>query len=331
MRRLSGLWPAILTWDNFHLAAYKAAKGRRHQATTRLFTDRLDENLGALIGDLLAGRYEPGPFNRFIIHDPKRRIIHAPSFRDRVLHHAVMNRCEPVFEARLISTAYACRKGKGQHAALKKAACMAGRYRFFLKMDVSRYFDSIDHLILFQALVRVFKDRPLLVLFDQILDSYANEPGKGLPIGALTSQHFANFYLAPLDRFVKQALGVKGFLRYMDDFVIWGDDKRVLRDQRDEIVVHMADYLALKPKPSPFINRTGLGMDFLGFRIFPGAIRMSKRGKKRHVKKLRVYRRAFEDGALTERALQKRCDALVGATRACGGYTAPREELSWMW
>jgi retron-type reverse transcriptase len=150
-------------------------------------------------------------------------VIHAAPFRDRVLHHAIMNVCEPIFERAQIFDSYACRKGKGTRAALFRAREFARRYPCYLKLDIRKYFHSINHDQLKKTLGRSFKDGELLALFDAIIDGCPMTTGHGLPIGNLTSQFFANHFLAPLDRYLKERLRVPGYIRYMDDFVLWGN------------------------------------------------------------------------------------------------------------
>ena len=197
---------AIADPENLRQAFLKAARGKRGKADCRAFQERLDENLALLREELLAGRVRVGDYHLFKIFDPKERTICAASFRQRVLHHAVMAVCEPVLERAAVFDSYACRKGKGRLAAVERASGYARRHEWFLKMDVRKYFASIDHRVLERLLARRFKDPAVLALFGKIIRSYETAPGRGLPIGNLTSQHFANYYLAPLDRFIKEEL-----------------------------------------------------------------------------------------------------------------------------
>ena len=159
---------------------------------------------------LLRRRFPLGVYHQFTIFDPKERLITAPCFRERVLHHAIMNVCEPVFERWLIADTFACRKGKGRIVALERARTFAGRFPFFLKFDIRKYFDSISHDDpVGPAAADLQGPSRLLMLLDRIIAAYETAPGRGLPIGSLTSQHFANFYLGWFDRFVKEDLGVR--------------------------------------------------------------------------------------------------------------------------
>jgi RNA-directed DNA polymerase len=318
MRRAAKLFEQVLGWDNLQLACAKALRGKRAKTDARAFVERLDENLQWLGDELRSGRVQVGECLQFTVFDPKQRTITAPSFRERVLHHAIMNVCEPVFERFLISDTFACRKGKGRLACVARALEFARQYPFFLKMDVRKYFESIPHEILVCKLNRLFKDPRLLLLWERIIDSHHQRPGFGLPIGSLTSQHFANFYLSFLDRFVKEGLHAHGYVRYMDDFVIWGTTSRGLADVRGEITGFVRGELGLIPKENAVINRTALGMDFLGVRVFPDHLRLARRSKVRYVRKLRRYERAFLEGRLTERDLQRRGEALTAFLRTPG-------------
>ena len=222
MKRAGHFIESIAEPANLRLAFWKAAKGKRAKADCRAFQAKLDTNLSTLRAQLLAGRVPVGEYHTFTIQDPKERTICAAAFCERVLHHALMNVCEPVLERAAIFDSYAGRKGKGQLAAVRRAESYARHYGWFLKMDIRKYFDSVDQCVLLELLARKSKDAAVQRMFGQILASYETAPGRGLPIGNLTSQHFANFYLDPLDRFVKERLRCRAYVRYMDDFVVWG-------------------------------------------------------------------------------------------------------------
>jgi hypothetical protein len=281
--------------ENLRLAFWKAARGKRGQADCLAFREHLDATLAALREELLSGDVSLGHYHYFKVHDPKERLICAASFRERVVHHALMNVCEPVLERAAIFDSYACRKGKGRLMAVERAQGFVRAHGWYLKMDIRKYFDSIHHDTLRAWLGRKFKDPVLLGVFDRILASYHTTPGRGLPIGNLTSQHFANFYLAPLDRFVKETLGRRAYVRYMDDFVVWGAEAE----------------LKLELKPGTSLNRTGAGMDFLGYRLFPGTVRLARRSKLRLARKFRRYEAACGAGAWSELVLQQRMQALL--------------------
>lgn len=308
---------AIAEPANLRLAFWKVAKSKRAKADCRAFQEKLDENVAASRAELLSGSVAVGEYHTFTIYDPKERTICAASFRERVLHHALMNVCEPALERAAVFDSYACRKGRGQQAAVKRAASYARQHGWFLKMDIRRYFDSIDQSVLRRLLVRKFKDAGVLDLFDRILASYQTAPGRGLPIGNLTSQHFANFYLAPLDRFIKERLQRRCYVRYMDDFVVWGDTAAELREVWRQVEAFLAAELGLELKPNAMLNRTERGMDFVGYRVFPHELRLTRRGKRRFVRKFRRYEQEQMEGGWTELQLQQRVAALIAFTLPC--------------
>jgi RNA-directed DNA polymerase len=288
------------------------------------FSGRLDAELCALATGLYDGTLPLGVSTSFTIHDPKERRITAPCFRVRVVHHAIMNVCEPVFERVLIDDTYACRKGKGRNAALVRAIEFARGSGWFLKIDVRRYFDSIPHETLLGRLGRLFKDRPLLNLFERIVATHDLGGRRGLPIGSLTSQHFANLYLSGLDRLVKERLRVRGYVRYMDDALLWGRTAGELRAHLATIQTYLRLELGLELKPTPYINRVEHGVDFLGCRVFPSHLALNRRSRVRFRRKLHGLEAKHAAGVLGEETLQQRATALVAFTRASG-------VSSWRW
>lgn len=301
----------IADGENLRLAFWKAARSKRGKADCLAFRERLEENLAALRAELLAGDVPVGDYHYFKVHDPKERVICAAAFRERVLHHALMSVCEPVLERAAVYDSYACRKGKGRLRAVARAQGCARTHRWFLKMDIRRYFASIHQATLRELLRCKFKDPGLLRVFDRIIGSYHSTPGRGLPIGNLTSQHFANYYLAPLDRFIKETLRRGAYVRYMDDFVVWGQSGRELRAVCERVRAFLAAELKLELKANAAINRTGLGMDFLGYRVLPGALRLARRSKVRFARKFRRYEAAHCRGEWSELVLQQRMQALL--------------------
>ncbi|MCY2991271.1 MAG: RNA-directed DNA polymerase [Planctomycetota bacterium] len=264
MKRARRLFDEILSRENLRWAFHKAARGRRCKREARQFAANLSRNLAVMAQGLRDGTIPLGDYHQFTIYDPKERLITAPCFPERVLHHALMNVCEPVLERWLIGDSYACRVGKGRVAAVQRTRHFAAGYPFFLKLDIRKYFPSISHRILLGKLTCLLKDVPLLQLFERIIASHTDSPGRGLPIGSLTSQHFANFYLGWFDRFVKERLCVRGYVRYMDDSMLWGTSARVLRCHLQAVTHFLGDELELDLKAEPYVNRTRHGVDFLG-------------------------------------------------------------------
>jgi RNA-directed DNA polymerase len=299
------LFEEICSFENLLAAAQAAMRGKRSRPPAAAFFARIETELIALQEELLAGTYRPGSYHYFYIHDPKTRRVAAAPFRDRVVHHAIVRVLEPIFEGRFIEDSFACRKGKGTHAAMHRAHHFTKRYDYVLKCDIAQYFPSMDHAVLRGLLQRVIVDERLLDLLDRILDSHCDgtrqawEPGgdlfsvhkrkRGLPIGNLTSQFFANIYLNPLDHFVKHELRVKGYLRYVDDFLLFGNDRDLLRAQ-GRVVREQVEALHLSIHPDKYrLLPTTKGVDFVGFVLFyNGRRRLRKENVRRFQRRMQI-------------------------------------------
>jgi hypothetical protein len=318
MKRVGNLFEAIPERENLRLAVCRALRGKRASPEARLFTANLEQNLKRMAEELHAGTIEVGRFHQFVIYDPKERIITAPCFRERVLHHAIINVCEPHFERWLIPDSYACRKNKGRVKALERAGEYARQYGWFLKLDIRKYFDSVPHDRLLGRLAQRFKDRRLLELFARIVRSFRGNIGCGLPIGSLTSQHFANFYLGWFDRYAKEQLRIPGYVRYMDDMAFWSNDKEDLKRALSCGEVYLREELGLALKPSPYLNRTTHGMEFLGCRVFAHHRTLNRRSRVRFRRRLGRLEDSYHAGVIDEHQLQAQATSLVAFTRSAG-------------
>ena len=314
MKRWNYLYDKIWLLDNLKRAFKKAAKGKRQHAVVRQFEKNLTSNLVAMRDLVKSGEYSFGRFHSFVIHDPKSRIIHACRFEERVLHHAIMNICHRCFDQRLINDTFACRPGQGRVAALTRAQQHGRKHKYYLKLDISRYFDSIDHRILKRQLYGLFKEPPLLELFFSVIDSYHGRTEKGLPIGILTSQYFANGYLGGLDRFIKETLKAPAYSRYMDDFVLWHDNQKVLGRWMDDIECYAKTRLSLELHPKRRIAHCREGLPFLGLRLHPRYRWLGRRGRKNYQRRIREYENHCILGLMGANELQRRFDALHAAT-----------------
>jgi len=245
-----------------------------------------------------------GAFHQFEVREPKIRKICSSNFRDRVVHHAICNLLEPILERRLIFDTYACRTGKGAHSAMTRAQAFCGRYHYFLKCDIRKYFESIDHDVLKKILRRHIKDARLISLIDKIVDHQApgTIPGKSMPIGNLTSQHFANSYLSELDHYLKEKKQLHGYVRYMDDFISFSDSKEVLHALLVDIRKFVSRELKLELKESVTrIAPTTEGVPFLGFRIFKNLIRLQRPNLIRLRKNFKRREKQFLNGELDQK------------------------------
>ena len=298
MRRVSGLWPLITSFEHLLRSARRAARHKRRVRAAAAFLERLEPEVLAVQRELLAGAYRPRPAYSFTIYDPKERVITAAAFRDRVVHHALIDALEPRFDRRMIATSFACRRGKGTHAALKDARGCVRRYAYFLKLDVRRFFPSLAHDVVLETVGRLVKDRAALALFATIVRSGGDplSPGVGLPIGNLTSQWAANLVLDRLDHHVKETLRIPGYIRYMDDFVLFDDAKERLQTAHAEVATFLRDRLRLELKErATLLAPAAEGLPFLGWRIFRGTTRLRPENKRRL--KRRLAKRAAECAA----------------------------------
>lgn len=285
MKRANNLLPYIEQMDNLRLAFWRAGKGKRHSAAVLAYQANLEAKLRDLQEQIRSGRVRVGDYRYFLVFEPKEREICASAFREQVLHHALMNVCHAHFDKKLLHDSYASRKNKGTYAALDRAKGYCEKYTWFLKMDVRKFFASIHHDVLKAQLTKLFKEERLLHAFFQIIDSYEASPGRGLPIGNLTSQYFANHYLSELDHYIKEQLGGKAYVRYMDDMVIWHDDKEVLKETRNAIIAYLEGHLRVVLKPIQ-LNRVALGLPFLGYRLFAHHGRLLQKSKQRFIRKM---------------------------------------------
>lgn len=314
MKPAENLIELVAEPDNLCLAFWKARRGKESRPEVVAYRSRLGENLRQLRLRLLYGTVEVGRYHTFRIFDPKERIICAADFGERVLHHALMNVCHSHFERFQIFDSYATRPGKGQYAALDRAKGYTRRYGWFCKMDVRKFFDSIGHERLCILLERRFGDARLMEIFRAIICSYESAPGRGLPIGHLTSQYFANFYLAHADHYIKDRLRVRAYVRYMDDMVFWCDDRaeavRIAALFRDFIAGELG--LALKPL---CINSCTHGLPFLGYVLFPGKVRLRSGSKKRFLRKVKRYDMKLCRGEWSQEQYSRHIGPLVAFTR----------------
>ena len=305
MKRQNFLFEQICDYGNIRLAFLKAIKGNRSSRSVISFCQNTANNLAVIHNKLLAMNCGWGDYRSFTITDPKARIISTAPIEQRIMHHAIMNILQPIVERPLIDHSYACRKGKGTHAAVCYAFKQCKTKPHFLKLDIRKYFDTIDHEILKTQLHRLIKDKRVIFLLDGIIDSYETMPGKGVPIGNLTSQFFANMYLAGLDHFILEELRPSAYCRYMDDFIVWGASQAQLKKIFESINNYTAKELHLSLK-QPVFGKSVVGLPFLGFLVKENGIYLMQKSKRRVKQRLSEITARLNHGRITEEKAAQR-------------------------
>lgn len=329
---MHSLHERICSWNNLHLAWRKAARGKRGREAAARFEYHLEDNLVWLQQELRERTYRHGEYHTFTIHDPKRRLICAAPFRDRVVHHALCNVIEPIFERRFIYDSYANRVGKGTHRALDRCQHFARRFRYVLQCDIREFFPSIDHAILTRIVGRTIDDSDVMWLAGRILvsgvgvlreaykmvwfsgdDLLAVNRPRGLPIGNLTSQFWANCFLDPFDHFIKRELRCRGrspaYLRYVDDFLLFADEKPTLWAWREALMERLAGLRLTVHEERAHPRPTSAGIPFLGFVVFPAHRRLKRAKGIAYRRRLQGLLTAYEAGEIP---LERVTDSVQG-------------------
>ena len=319
MKTYKNLYPKLCSYNNLEKAFYKAKKNKPKKFYVKEFEKDLKNNLLELKKDLETLKYKPGSLTKFTIHDPKTRVIRKSIFRDRVVHHVIVNILEPIFDKTFIFDSYANRIGKGTTTALKRYDYFKRKVSkngtkiknafdnnsvkgYILKADIKHFFDSIDQKILLDIIAKRVKDDKVLWLVNTILNNFDNDR-IGMPLGNMTSQFFANLYLNNFDQFVKKRLKMKYYLRYVDDFVILHKDKKVLEDCKNKISKYLMHLnLELHPDKSK-IYPLYHGVNLLGFKAFYHYKLVRKRNIKIFLKKLDEFEKEYKKGYLPKSIL----------------------------
>ncbi|MEK7118219.1 MAG: reverse transcriptase/maturase family protein [Patescibacteria group bacterium] len=304
----SRIFHDVISVANLLAAWNEFKKGKRKKRDVMLFELHLENNIFQLHHELLAKTYVHGPYTDFYVCDPKRRHIHKASVRDRVLHQALFRVLYPIFDKHFIFDSYSSRVGKGTHFGVTRLAraCRKANNNwhmpaYALKCDVRKFFDSVDHDVLRKLLRQKIVDLETLWLIDVLLNSFTKTQGKGLPLGNVTSQLFANIYLNEFDQFVKHNLKIKYYFRYCDDFVILHTDRTFLDDALNKISFFLREKLLLELHPQKVeIRKLHQGIDFLGYVVLPHALVLRTSTKKRLLQKVGEAERAFEEDTITQ-------------------------------
>jgi len=314
MKSWNNLYPSICSLDNLYAAARKARKRKTRREDVERFELHRERYLRQLRSELQSEKWQPSAYRRFQIHDPKTRTISAAPYRDRVVHHALCNVIGPLLERRFIYDSYSCRVGKGTRTGRERCRRFTNRYKYVLKCDIRKYFDSIDHEVLLGKIARIIRCRPTLGLSSRIIGSVADDhmpltwlPGddllaplgrsRGLPIGNLTSQLWANLYLDRLDHFIVEELRVPGYVRYTDDFLLFANNKAFLHRCHDQIARELEKERLLLHARKTRVFPVLCGVPFLGFCFSPSrAPRLLGECKRRFEKRMRRTMKAARNG-----------------------------------
>lgn len=326
------LYHKVYAFDNLHAAYRRARRGKRYRTEVLSFSAHLEENLLKLQLELANGSYRTGDYRCFEVREPKRRLVAALPFRDRVVQHALCNIIGPIFDVRFISDSYACRVGKGTHAgadrvtAFLRRAQKANDETWILKGDVAQYFPSIDHEVLIGIIGRTIRCEATMRLVREIVSSWhtPGQEGKGIAIGNLTSQLFANIYLNDLDQFVKHRLRQRYYVRYMDDFVVVGSGKTPLHSVRQNISEFLTEQLDLGLNTKTQVFPMAQGVDFLGYRIWPTHRLLRKDSVKRMRRKLRRFSEGYASGDVDLEQINMSVQSWLGHSRHANTHNLRR-------
>lgn len=334
----------IANFDNLYCAFENAIKGKKYRDEVLMFSQAVGENLIVLLNEIEYEIYEVGPYSIFYVTRPKKRMVMALQFRDRVVQWAIYRQVFPLFDRGFIFDSYACRKGKGAHAAIDRLQywmrqCDRREKPYFsLKMDISKYFYRIDHAILLEIMERKISDPKIMRLLGTIINSETQRFGLpqgmspedvpaelrladvGVPIGNLTSQMFANIYLDRLDQHAKHTLKLHYYIRYMDDIIILGEDKKDLAQTWADIAAFLEDELNLQLNQKTSIQPLKQGVEFVGMRVWPTHRKLRRstaKGIKRHLADLLEQ---YKAGRVSADTLARAIDSYKGVLKHCNSY-----------
>jgi len=344
MKRYGNLYSEIYDFENLYEAYLEARKCKRYRPDVLEFSANLEENLIQIQNELIWKMYEVGRYREFYVYEPKKRLIMALPFKDRVVQWAIYRVLNPLFDKTFIAHSYACREGMGTHKAadklqywLRKVDRKPEKY-YYLKMDISKYFYRVDHDVILKILERKIKDKDALWLLEKIIRSESmafglplyTEPGdcpkdkrlhnKGMPIGNLTSQLLANIYLNELDQFVKHKLGIKYYTRYMDDFIILHHNKKYLHRLKEEVEEFLNNKLKLHLNKKTCIRPISIGIEFVGFRIWPTHRRLKKKTALKMKRRLKYLQKAYARGETTFEEVNSSVQSYLGILKHCDSY-----------
>ena len=329
MRVWHSFYSEIITPERVFKAWEEFSKGKRGKIDVVIFERNLEYNLFMLYELLKNKTYKHGGYKAFYIRDPKIRHIHKACVQDRVVHHLTSQALERIFEPTFYNHSYSCRKNKGTHkgiAAFIKLTRKASRNNttplYVLKCDIKKFFASVDHEVLLKILSKSIKDSDFMWLLNEIVFSFETDGiAKGMPIGNLTSQLFANIYMNPLDQYMKHELKIKYYIRYADDFVVLSQDKNYLENLISIVKGFLEKDLKLALHPNKTeINNYYLGVDFLGYVIFPNFVVPRTKTKRRMFRKIYKQITVYRRGQQTYESLMQTVQSYLGYLSHANAY-----------
>lgn len=341
MKRLGNLYEKVIDYENLWQAYLNARKGKRFRGEVLEFSHNVEENLIQIQNELIWKTYEVGKYREFYVYEPKKRLIMALPFKDRVVQWAIYRVLEPILDKQYIYDSYGCRKGKGTQKAAdrvqywERKLVRSHKKPYYLKLDISKYFYRVDHDVLMSILRRKIKDKDLLWLLEKIIRSETTDfgvnlgdhhfeeeriGGMGMPIGNLTSQLFANLYLNELDQYAKHEMKLRYYIRYMDDILILHEDKQELHRVLMEIDAYLNTYLKLQLNNKTAIRPIKDGVEYVGFRIWPTHRKLTKKMTKKMRSRLRYLKKAFARGEVDANDVRSTFMSYLGMMQHADAY-----------
>lgn len=344
MKIYKDIFDKIVSPENLFLAWDKFKSDKRKKRDVQQFEWKLEENIFKLHKDLKNKTYKHEAYSSFYIHDPKQRQIHKAIVRDRILHHAIFNVINPLFESVFIPNSFSCRISKGTHKGVNALNKMLRRTSrngfkpcFALKCDIRKFFETVDHSKLLSILRKRIKDKDAMWLLEEVIESFSSPRSnlffkKGLPIGNLTSQLFANIYLTEFDYFIKQKLRIKNYVRYTDDFVIVSNNRKYLERLIPIIRDFLSDKLCLELHPKKVsIRKFNQGIDFLGYITLPHYRLMRTKTRRRIFKKLENKIEEYVVGLATKQSLGQSLQSYLGTLSHANTYNLSNKLKNQFW
>lgn len=339
MKTFSHLYPKIISIENLFQAWEEFKVGKRQKKDVQEFESHLEDNLFNLHQELLSKHYRHSSYTSFYVQDPKVRHIHKAVVKDRIVHHAIFSILSPIFEPTFITESYSCRKGFGTHKGFEKLVVYSRKVSqnyiqdcWALKCDIKKFFASVDHQTLLCLIRERIKDPDLLWLLEEIVGSFGE--GKGIPIGNLTSQLFANVYLNGLDQFVKHNLKVKYYLRYADDFVLLSQNRDTLIEYLEKLKLFLKENLNLELHPTKVsLRKLTWGIDFVGYTALPHYELVRTKTKKRIFRKIQSKVEDFNQDKVSIEALNQSIQSYLGVLSRANTYELKQElgNQIWFW